>query len=130
MRLGADFETNFARQPWARALRRGLLDAAIAPTTRALTRPRVVRGDVLDALEPPVIFVANHQSHLDTPLIMSVLPDAALIVIRTGRPLVPVFLDGTYEIFGKPMRRLWQERPPSLSGIRSFPPPTPARPRS
>src|SRR5207302_4679846 len=35
---------------------------------------RVAGVDKLNALDPPVIFAANHQSHLDTPLILSALP--------------------------------------------------------
>jgi 1-acyl-sn-glycerol-3-phosphate acyltransferase len=155
--------------------------ATIAPLTRYVAKPKVVRSDVLDALQPPVIFVANHQSHLDTALILSILPEklrdrtavgagadyffdsrlkgilsasllgaipiernrvsrssadlaiqlvsegwnlvlfpeggrtpdglprnlkagAAQIALRTAAPLVPIFIDGTYEILGKNAR--------------------------
>jgi 1-acyl-sn-glycerol-3-phosphate acyltransferase len=37
-------------------------------------RTRVVGGEVFDRLSHPVIFVANHSSHLDTPTILRALP--------------------------------------------------------
>jgi 1-acyl-sn-glycerol-3-phosphate acyltransferase len=37
-------------------------------------RKRVVGGEVFDGLAHPVIFVANHSSHLDTPTILRALP--------------------------------------------------------
>ena len=39
--------------------------------------PYLVEGlDVLEQLRPPVIFVSNHSSHLDAPLVLCSLPDA------------------------------------------------------
>jgi 1-acyl-sn-glycerol-3-phosphate acyltransferase len=37
-------------------------------------RKKVVGGEVFDALSHPVVFVANHSSHLDTPTILRALP--------------------------------------------------------
>jgi 1-acyl-sn-glycerol-3-phosphate acyltransferase len=40
-----------------------------------LVAPADVRGlDVLDRLAPPVLFIANHESHLDTPVLLQALP--------------------------------------------------------
>lgn len=175
---GADFDTSFARREGVRKARAVALDAAIVPLVERIARPTVQGAEILDALEPPVIVVANHQSHLDTPLVLSILPPrlrhrtvvgagadfffdrrtkgylsagllgaipiertrasrssaelalelvedgwslvlfpeggrtpdgleqelkagAAQIAIKSGRPVVPLFIDGTYEIYGK-----------------------------
>jgi len=180
---GVDFDTDFARRDPARVVRAMLLDGVVLPGVRAVTRPKLIGGEHLDALEEPVVFVANHQSHLDTPLVLSVLPPrvrhrtvvgagadyffdrpakavasalvlgaipierqrasrrsaelaerlvregwnlllfpeggrtpdglpqgpkagAAQVASRTGRPVIPLFVDGTWEILGKGQRRL------------------------
>jgi 1-acyl-sn-glycerol-3-phosphate acyltransferase len=73
-KLGADFDTRWARSPAARFGRALLLDNVIRPAVHVLADP-VVRGiDRLEGLQPPVIFVANHASHLDTPLLLVSLP--------------------------------------------------------
>jgi 1-acyl-sn-glycerol-3-phosphate acyltransferase len=50
--------------------------AGLEPLFRSQVRTRVEGLDVLDRIDGPVIFVANHASHLDTPLILLSLPDA------------------------------------------------------
>jgi 1-acyl-sn-glycerol-3-phosphate acyltransferase len=40
------------------------------------TRPHVEGLDHLDGLRPPVIFISNHSSHLDAPLVLCSLPEA------------------------------------------------------
>ena len=51
-----------------------VLDNVARPLTRALASP-LIRGDEgLTGLEAPVIFAANHASHVDTPLLLSCLP--------------------------------------------------------
>ena len=47
----------------------------LEPLMRSQVRRRVEGLDVLSRIEGPVIFVANHASHLDTPLILLSLPD-------------------------------------------------------
>jgi 1-acyl-sn-glycerol-3-phosphate acyltransferase len=42
---------------------------------RALASPTRRGQDRLDAVRGPVIFAANHHSHLDTPLLLTSLPD-------------------------------------------------------
>lgn len=180
---GTNYDTTFSRKEAVRRVRAILLDTGIAPLTRSITKPTVVNASALDTLERPIIFVANHQSHLDTPLILAVLPPglrhhtvvgagadfffdrrtkgffsstllgaipidrvrpsrasaelatqllvegwnlvlfpeggrtpdgltqelksgAAQIAIKVGRPVVPIFIDGTYEIFGKTNDRI------------------------
>ena len=47
----------------------------LEPLFRSQVRTRVEGLDVLERIDGPVIFVANHASHLDTPLILLSLPD-------------------------------------------------------
>ncbi len=72
--LGVDYDTSWSRRYPVRLARAVLLDHMATPAVRALATPRVVGAEVLDGLDPPAIFVANHASHLDTALILSVLP--------------------------------------------------------
>jgi long-chain acyl-CoA synthetase len=44
------------------------------PILRIFCRPRVSGLENLRGIDPPVIFIANHSSHLDTPVILSALP--------------------------------------------------------
>ncbi len=59
----------------AQAVRRANLALWILPAARRLLRPTVSGLENLNSVEPPVIFAANHQSHLDTPLILLALPE-------------------------------------------------------
>jgi long-chain acyl-CoA synthetase len=58
----------------ARAMRHANLALWILPLTRTLAKPVISGVEKLAGLDPPVIFAANHQSHLDTPLILATLP--------------------------------------------------------
>ncbi len=49
--------------------------AGLEPVFRSQVRTRVEGLDILARTKGPVIFVANHASHLDTPLILLSLPD-------------------------------------------------------
>ena len=62
------------RSAAARALRRGSLPTWILPLARLFARITVEGREHLDELTGPAIFAANHQSHLDTPVILSALP--------------------------------------------------------
>jgi 1-acyl-sn-glycerol-3-phosphate acyltransferase len=74
-RTGLDFDTAWARTPAARLARAALVDLAIRPAVHLLASPAVDGRERLDALEAPVIFAANHHSHLDTGLLLSLLPE-------------------------------------------------------
>jgi 1-acyl-sn-glycerol-3-phosphate acyltransferase len=50
------------------------VDNVLRPAIHLLARPSVEGAETLNLLDPPLIFVANHCSHLDTPLMLSVLP--------------------------------------------------------
>lgn len=59
----------------ARAIRRALLATVFLPLTRLLARSVKVSGrENLETFGGPVIFAANHQSYLDTPLVLAALP--------------------------------------------------------
>lgn len=83
-RTGADYDTEWARSFQARWTRAVLLEAVVRPTAVAIARPRR-RGidrlsDLRDQEGPggavrPVIFCANHHSHLDTPIVLTSLPE-------------------------------------------------------
>ena len=69
-----DFPTAWARTERAQAARAALQRFGLAPLLRIQTDPRVEGLDVLEGLESPVIFIANHSSHLDAPLVLTSLP--------------------------------------------------------
>jgi len=73
-KLGADYDTEWARSPAARHTRAVLLEALLRPAVGLLAAPRVTGLDRLFEVSPPAIFVANHASHIDTPLLLSCLP--------------------------------------------------------
>jgi 1-acyl-sn-glycerol-3-phosphate acyltransferase len=70
----AKMDVTWARCGYARAAREGLLSFVLGPLIDLYTRSRTSGRDVFEELTPPVIFVANHSSHLDTPTILRALP--------------------------------------------------------
>ncbi len=58
----------------AGALRELILWGCLAPLMALHTRRRVFGRDRLRALEGPVLFIANHSSHMDTPTVLAALP--------------------------------------------------------
>ena len=65
--------------PWARCaparfVRESILQFVLAPLMDIYMRPRVLGREVFRRLPHPVILVANHSSHLDTPTILRALP--------------------------------------------------------
>jgi len=82
--LGADYDTDWARTPIARAAREALTAGLMSVVVRRLTDPEVHGHDRLadllksrpdgDAEPPPVIFAPNHHSHLDTGLMVCSVP--------------------------------------------------------
>jgi long-chain acyl-CoA synthetase len=57
-----------------RALRRASLPTWLLPLSKLFVSLEVFGLQHLEALSGPVIFAANHQSHLDTPMILQALP--------------------------------------------------------
>lgn len=76
VRPAQPFPTSWARTPVAMAVREGVQKLGLAPLLRRTVEPRVHGHDILARLHQPVVFVANHSSHLDTPLILCSLPDS------------------------------------------------------
>lgn len=73
--MGADpGDQAWARSAPARAAREGILCGMIDPLVRVQTRREVSGREHLDGVPSPAIFVANHCSHLDTPLLLCSLP--------------------------------------------------------
>ena len=58
----------------ARLIRRLSLAAILLPLTRFFARSKVSGLENLRGLRGPVIFASNHQSYIDTPLILATLP--------------------------------------------------------
>ena len=72
--VGVDYDHAWSRRYPVRLARAIVLDNVTRPAAR-LVAPTTVRGDEhLRHLDAPVIFVANHTSHLDTPLLLTTLP--------------------------------------------------------
>lgn len=72
--LGDRYDTDWAREPWARWSRVAAQETVGRAITTTLCMPIVRDRDRLDALGDQVIFVANHHSHLDTGVVISSLP--------------------------------------------------------
>lgn len=73
-RLGAEYSTGWARRYPVRLARAVVIDNVTRPLAHLLAAPEVRGGELLRLVEPPAIFVANHTSHIDTPLLLSLLP--------------------------------------------------------
>src|SRR5688572_27096816 len=75
-RLGADYETAWARRFPARLARVALLEGVMRPAVAALGAPERAGLDRLTGLtDAPVIFAPNHHSHLDTPTMLTSIPE-------------------------------------------------------
>lgn len=64
----------WARRAPARFAREGIMLGLLAPLIAVYIRRRQAGSDAFEGLEPPIVMVANHASHLDTPVILRTLP--------------------------------------------------------
>ena len=78
-RLGADYDTTWARTPVASAARAVITEVPLRLMVRGIASPEVTGLDRLDHLTrmtnpPAAIFTPNHHSHLDTSLMIRSIP--------------------------------------------------------
>ena len=80
-KLGADFDTDWARRAPAKAARAVIGRGPLRAMVKALANPEILGVDRLADLialgddAPAVIFAPNHHSHLDTPLMVTAVPE-------------------------------------------------------
>jgi len=73
-KVGLDYDHEWSRRYPVRLARAVVLDNITRPVAKVVA-PTTVRGiEHLRHLEGPVIFAANHASHVDTPLLLTTLP--------------------------------------------------------
>ncbi len=72
--VGTEYDTSWSRTPAARFARALVTDNLTRPFVRLVADPTVIGAEHLDPLRGPVIFAANHSSHLDTAIVLSALP--------------------------------------------------------
>jgi 1-acyl-sn-glycerol-3-phosphate acyltransferase len=70
----AQLDVTWARAPVARVLRAAILLGFFGPALSYYTRRRRSGLERLAALPAPVVIVANHSSHIDTPILLRALP--------------------------------------------------------
>lgn len=74
-RVGASYDTDWARTYPARFARLIIRTTVMKPIVEALASPVILGADRLADVDGPVIFAANHRSHADTPLMMTAVPE-------------------------------------------------------
>ena len=74
-RTGADYDTSWSRRTPARMARAAIIEGPMRLAVSGLAAPDRRGMDRLAATKGPVIFAANHHSHLDTPLLLTSIPE-------------------------------------------------------
>ena len=69
-----ELDAGWSRSTPARTVREALLMGVLSPLMDLYTRRTVSGREHFEGLEPPVVFVANHSSHMDTPVTLRALP--------------------------------------------------------
>jgi 1-acyl-sn-glycerol-3-phosphate acyltransferase len=66
----------WALQRWARMYRRVARPLTVSRHVRRFCRPLTIEGrENLERLQNPALIIANHASHFDTPVVLSLLPN-------------------------------------------------------
>jgi len=100
-------ETLFPRynRSWIAKIIRGIaLEGILLPLAKAVAPPKVSGLQNLENIDGPVIFAANHESHLDTPLILASLP------WRWRRKIAPAMWKEYFDAHFHPERHSLVER--------------------
>ncbi|MDG2217704.1 MAG: lysophospholipid acyltransferase family protein [Acidimicrobiales bacterium] len=74
-RTGADYDTEWSRRTPARLARAAIIEGPMRLAVASLAAPDRRGADRLAATKGPVIFAANHHSHIDTPLLLTSIPE-------------------------------------------------------
>jgi 1-acyl-sn-glycerol-3-phosphate acyltransferase len=72
---GAAYDTEWARREPARYARFFVIEGPMRLVVRTLAKPTRYGTDRLGEVEGPIIFAANHHSHLDAPLMLTSIPE-------------------------------------------------------
>jgi long-chain acyl-CoA synthetase len=88
----------------ARMIRRIALPGVLLPLTRIFAHIKVSGAGNLERLRGPVIFAANHQSHMDVPAILASLP------ARWRYRIAPAMSKGFFDAHFHPERHGWRRR--------------------
>ncbi len=73
--LGSNYDTEWARSYPSRMARVLLVEGVLRPAMDLIAAPAVRGLDRLGEATGPLIFAANHHSHVDTPLLLSSIPE-------------------------------------------------------
>lgn len=74
-KVGANYETQWARSLPARVTRAALIEGPMRLAVAGMAAPERSGMDRLATSSGPMIFAANHHSHLDTPLLLTSIPE-------------------------------------------------------
>jgi 1-acyl-sn-glycerol-3-phosphate acyltransferase len=74
-RTRGDYDTTWARKWPARMARAAIVEGPMRLSVAVLAAPDRRGSDRLDDVDGPVIFAANHHSHVDTPLLLTTIPE-------------------------------------------------------
>jgi long-chain acyl-CoA synthetase len=88
----------------ARTVRRALQFMLVRPLTRYFARITVHGAEHLRGLTGPIVLASNHQSHMDTPVILAALPS------ELRRRVAPAMAKEFFRARFRPAEYRWRER--------------------